>query len=211
MFVRRRRRREEELAKLESFRTARRFMREEVTALGVDLSELQVDIAGSDRGHEVRSRWEEAVAGHDMAKHLLAASTTAEEVIVVEQVVADARWHHAAVRALRDGEQVPQQCNPCFFDPRHGSSTATVTWSSHVGAERTVDVCAADADRLASGEAPEIRLVRVADRYIPWHEIGGLAGLVQHARELRDAASPNTGHHSHLTSHPSFDGAEGLS
>ena len=211
MFERRHRRREQELAKQEDFRTVRRFMRQEIIALGEDLAELRVGIAGADAGHEVQHHCEQAIAYHDKAKHLLAVSTTTEEVIAVEQVLIDARWHHASVRALCDGEQVPQPGTPCYFDARHGPSTTSVAWSPQAGAELTVAVCAADARRLTSGEAPETRMVRVEDRYMPWHEIGDLAGLLRHARELREAASLNTGHHSHLTSHPSFDGAEGLS
>jgi len=211
MFRGRRRKREHELGQQDSFRTARRFMHDDVTALGDQLAELQSGTAEADLGHEGRDHWQQAIEHYDKAKHLLATSTTAEEIIGVEQVVADARWHRAAVLALRDGELVTQRRAPCFFDAHHGPSITDVAWTPPAGPpQRTVAVCAADARRLADGEAPATRLVRVADRYMPWHEIGGLAGLLRHAQELRKAASPNTGRHSDLTSHPSFNGAEGL-
>ncbi|QPA00240.1 hypothetical protein DI273_15310 [Streptomyces violascens] len=41
----------------------------------------------------------------------------------------------------------------CFFDPRHGPAAATVRWAPPHGAARTVEVCRADATRLADAEA----------------------------------------------------------
>ena len=182
-------------------------MHDDVTALGEQLAELHVGTAEADLGHEGHHHCQQAIEHYDKAKHLLSTSTTAEEVIGLEQVVADARWHRAAVLALRDGEPAPQRRAPCFFDAHHGPSTTDASWTPPAGLPLTVAVCAADARRLADGEAPATRLVRVADRYMPWHEVGGLAGILRHAQELRQAASPNTGRHSDLTSHPSFNSA----
>ena len=81
--------------------------------------------------------------------------------------------------ALRDGEPLPERREPCFFDPRHGPSMQDVAWTPPGGAERTIAVCAADARRLGAGEEPLVRLVRVGDRWVPWHRSGGgLAGYV---------------------------------
>ncbi|MFE1608118.1 hypothetical protein ACFW7P_04970 [Streptomyces albidoflavus] len=41
----------------------------------------------------------------------------------------------------------------CFFDPRHGPAAAAVRWAPPHGAARTVEVCRADATRLADAEA----------------------------------------------------------
>jgi len=41
--------------------------------------------------------------------------------------------------------------------------------------ERSVPVCSRDQHRLQQGEGPDVRLVRVGDRYVPWHEAGGSA------------------------------------
>jgi hypothetical protein len=95
----RRRRRERELAERDDFRTARRFMDEDVTALGEQLAELRVGTAEADLSHEGRNHWQQAIVHHDKAKHLVTASTAAEQIVEVEQVVADARWHVAAVLA----------------------------------------------------------------------------------------------------------------
>ncbi|MEU3252148.1 hypothetical protein [Streptomyces sp. NPDC006997] len=42
----------------------------------------------------------------------------------------------------------------CFFDQRHGPAVQSVRWAPPGGAVRTVEVCRADAVRLADGELP---------------------------------------------------------
>jgi hypothetical protein len=177
MFGGRRRKREEELARLDAFRTARRLMDEDVTVLGEQVADLHVDTLADELDDQARHHYHRALELYEQAKHLVASSSTADEVLAVEQVVTDARWHRAAVIAIRDGDPLPERREPCFFDPRHGPSTTDVAWTPPAGAERTVAVCAADARRLAGGEQPDVRLVRVGDRWLPWHEAGGAAAI----------------------------------
>ena len=184
MFAGRRRRREEELARLDRFRTARRLLDEDVTVLGEQVAELHVDTLADELGDEARHHYRRALELYEQAKHLVAASTTADEALAVEQVVADARWHRAAVVALRDGEALPQRREPCFFDPRHGPSMTDVAWTPPGGAERAVAVCAADARRLSAGEEPLVRLVRVGDRWVPWHQSGGIRTIATSRRAV---------------------------
>ena len=50
-------------------------------------------------------------------------------------------------------------------------------------------MCAADARRLAAGEEPLVRMVRVGDRWVPWHRSGGMAGAVDAGVQLaRDSS-----------------------
>ncbi|MGW2266556.1 hypothetical protein [Streptomyces koyangensis] len=51
------------------------------------------------------------------------------------------------------GLDTPAPAPDCFFDPRHGPAAATVRWAPPHGAARTVEVCRADATRLADAEA----------------------------------------------------------
>lgn len=69
---------------------------------------------------------------------------------------------------------------PCFFDPRHGPAEVDATWSPSPGATWSVPSCRADADLVAGGVAPGVRLVRVGDRWVPWFAAGpALDGYVR--------------------------------
>lgn len=185
----RRRRREEELAEKDRWRVARKLMDEDVTVLGEQLAELHVDTIADELDPVARDHYRRALEHYDQAKHLLSASSTAEDVLAVEQVVADSRFHRAAVVAVRDGEPLPQRREPCFFDPRHGPAMQDVEWAPPGGTSRAVAVCAADARRLAAGEAPLERLVRVGDRWVPWHLSAGIGGAVDAGVQLARGSS----------------------
>ncbi|CAM3618084.1 hypothetical protein NOZE110980_07460 [Nocardioides zeicaulis] len=189
----RRRRREDELAAKERWRLARRMVDEDVTVLGEQLADLHVDTLGDQLDPASRDHYRRALEHYDQAKHLLAASVTEEDVAAVEQVTADARYHRAAVLALRDGDPLPQRREPCFFDPRHGPAVQDVAWTPPGGTTRTIAVCASDARRLGSGDEPLVRLVRVGDRWVPWHLSGGVVGTVDAAARL--AQDPSYGVH----------------
>jgi hypothetical protein len=189
MFGGRRRRREAELAEKDRWRVARRLMDEDVTVLGEQLADLHVDTLSDVLDHLARDHYRRALEHYDQAKHLLAASTTAEDVVAVEQVVADSRYHRAAVVAVRDGEPLPERREPCFFDPRHGPSMQDVEWTPPGGTSRTVAVCAADARRLSAGEEPLVRMVRVGDRWVPWHLSSGINGAIDAGVQLARGSS----------------------
>jgi len=180
----RRRRRADELAQLDRWRVARRQLDEDVTVLGEQLAELHVDTLGGDLDPETFDHYRRALTYYDQAKHLLAVSTRVDDLVDVKQVIADARYHRAAVIALRDGAPVPLRRDPCFFDPRHGPSVQDVEWSPPGGTPRRIAVCAADARHLTAGEAPLERLVRVGDRWVPWHLAGGARDAVDAGARL---------------------------
>jgi hypothetical protein len=189
MFGGRRRRREAELAAKDRWRVARRLVDEDVTVLGEQLAELNVDTLADDLDPAARDHYRRALEHYEQATHLLAASGTAADVLAIEQVTADARYHRAAVLAIRDGDPLPQRREPCFFDPRHGPSMQDVEWTPPGGTPRSIAVCAADARRLAAGEAPLERLVRVGDRWVPWHLSSGTSGAVDAGAQLARSSS----------------------
>ena len=189
MFGGRRRRREAELAAKDRWRVARRLVDEDVTVLGEQLAELHVDTLADDLDPAARDHYRRALEHYEQATHLLAASGTVADVLAIEQVTADARYHRAAVLAIRDGDPLPQRHEPCFFDPRHGPSMQDVEWTPPGGTPRSIAVCAADARRLAAGEAPLERLVRVGDRWVPWHLSSGTSGAVDAGAQLARSSS----------------------
>ena len=64
----------------------------------------------------------------------------------------------AAARELA-GAPPPEAAPPCLLDPTHGVSSTTVSWTPSGGRARPVPVCAADAERIAAGDRPEVRMV----------------------------------------------------
>ena len=189
MFGGRRRRREEELARLDRWRTARKLMDEDVTVLGEQVAELHVDTLADDLDADAHDHYRRALENYDQAKQLLAASETAGDVLAVEQVVADARYHRAAVIALVAGDPLPERREPCFFNPQHGPSMRDVGWSPPGGVARTIGVCAADARALAAGDEPLVRMVRVGDRWVPWHLAGSITGAIDAGVQLAKSSS----------------------
>lgn len=181
--------REEKLDALDRWRVARRLAEEDVTVLGEQLAELHELTLGDALDDDAAHHYGRALEHYEQAKEAMRTSGSVEDVLAAEQVVADARYHRAAVLALRAGEALPARREPCFFDPRHGPSTTDVQWAPPSGVERTVAVCASDARRLAGGEVPEIRMVRVGDRWVPAHEAGGIRSAVERHRNLLDDRS----------------------
>ena len=47
-----------------------------------------------------------------------------------------------------------------------------VEWTPPGGVARGIAVCAADARRPRAGDEPLVRMVRVGDRWVPWHLAG---------------------------------------
>ncbi len=184
MFGGRRRKREEDLAAKDRWRTARKLMDEDVTVLGEQVAELHLDTLGDDLDPTAHDHYRRALENYDQAKQLLATSETAEHVVAVEQVVADARYHRAAVLAVIAGEPIPERREPCFFNPQHGPSMQDVEWTPPGGTARTISVCAADVRRLAAGDEPLVRLVRIGDRWVPWHLAGSVAVAVDASAEV---------------------------
>lgn len=186
-------RREQRLAELDQWRVARRLANEDVTVLGEQLARLHVDTLAADLNEEARQHYRRALEHYDSCKQQVGDSTTREDILAVEQVLADARYHRAAVLALVAGEPLPERREPCWFDPRHGPSTRQMTWAPPSGVERQVPVCAADARRLEGGVNPDIRLVRIGDRYVPWHQAGGLAAVIETSRAQSVAQGGSAG------------------
>ena len=55
------------------------------------------------------------------------------------------------------------------FNPQHGPARTDIDWKPPGGVERSIGVCLPDALRLEGGERPDMRLVRVGDRWVPWY------------------------------------------
>jgi hypothetical protein len=113
------------------------------------------------------------------------------------------------VLARRDGDELPQRREQCFFNPQHGPAATDVTWTPQGGVERQVPVCRADANRLANGQLPLVRIVATAGGLVPWY----VAGPWIHGAPGATRAHVSGGHTWHTDKHiaeahlrRSFDG-----
>jgi hypothetical protein len=171
---RRRERREQELAELEAFRLVRRAASEDVTIFGEELSTLHFETLTTELDDAMRRDYQRALDAYESAKQDLGRASSAADITTVTRALADGRYSHACVLAARDGRERPARRPPCFFDPAHGPASRDVTWTPLGGVARDVPVCFRDAERLAAGQAPEPRLVRLGSRHVPWFASGPL-------------------------------------
>src|SRR6478672_4827220 len=162
-----------ELARAEAeVEPVKRLAEEDVTALGVELQDLDIDLAGQPLDAGANADYQRALDAYESAKTAAAALTRPEDVRHVTEILEDGRYAIACVRARVAGQPLPQRRPPCFFDPRHGLSVADVTYAPMGGAERQVPACALDAERVRAGAEPDVRQVMVGTRRVPYWEGG---------------------------------------
>lgn len=165
-------RRTERLREAERHRLNRRLADEDVTRFGEELVELHEETLATQLDPPMREDYQQALEAYEDAKSALARTASAADVTEVVKRLEEGRWRHARVLARRDGLALPERLPPCFFDPAHGPATTEVSWRPPHGVERDIPVCARDAGRLAAGEPPAVRLVRLGSRYVPWYAAG---------------------------------------
>ncbi len=169
---RRRDRKQQELAELDAFRHVRRAADEDVTRFGEELTGLHFDTLGTDLDEAMRTDYQRALDAYEDAKAALVRAATTQHVTDVTRTLADGRFSHACVLAAQAGGTRPERRAPCFFDPAHGPASRDVEWAPVGGVPREVPVCFRDAERLARGDQPEVRLVRLGDRRVAWFASG---------------------------------------
>lgn len=183
-----RRRRARRVAAAEALRTARKIAEEDVTVLGEQLAELHVDLLATELDETMRAEYQQALDTYERAKIALRDASTVEGVASVHTLLDDGRFARACLLARRDGEEPPTRRDPCFFNPQHGPAATDVAWTPPGGVPRPIPVCRADANRLANGELPAIRMVRTGAGLMPWFAAGELASPGNRRRQaLHDA------------------------
>jgi len=195
-------RKERRLAALEEYRQARKLIEEDVTVFGEQLTDLHVETLTTELDPDMREDYQRALDLYERSKSGLRAAQDTTSVVAVEDALDDGRFHLACVLARRDGDPLPECREPCFFNPQHGPAVEDVAWTPPSGVERKVPVCRSDLRRLTGGEDPEVRLVRVGDRYVPWHEAaspdpggsvaGSIASLTGRRAHVLRASTPDT-------------------
>jgi hypothetical protein len=166
-------RRAKQLERKESeLEPVRKLVFEDITALGEELQELDLELAGHELDAGMNADYQRALDSYEAAKTAGDRITEPEQVKHVTEILEDGRYAIACVRARVAGEPLPSRRPPCFFDPRHGLSVADVPWTPPGGAPRDVPACALDAERVRAGAEPDVRQVMVGSRRVPYYEGG---------------------------------------
>ena len=145
---------------------------EDVTRLGEDISALNLNVMDPNLDPAAREDYQKAIDSYDKAKSAVDTAQRPEDMRQVTTALEDGRYFMTAVRARVDGRPVPERRAPCFFNPQHGPSVQDVSWAPPGGAPRSVPACAADAQRVLSGEAPDARMVSVGGYQRPYWDAG---------------------------------------
>jgi hypothetical protein len=145
---------------------------EDVTALGVELQELDLELAGHELDAGQRADYQRALDAYESAKTASDNISEPEHIKHVTEILEDGRYAAACVRARVAGEPLPTRRPPCFFDPRHGLSVVDVPWTPAGGATRDVPACALDAERVRVGAEPDSRMVMVGSQRVPYYQGG---------------------------------------
>jgi hypothetical protein len=145
---------------------------EDVTALGVELQGLDLDLAGRQLDEGANADYQRALDSYEAAKTAADRIERPEQVQDVTKILDDGRYAIACVKARVAAQALPQRRPPCFFDPRHGLSVEDVTYAPVGGADRQVPACALDAQRVKAGAEPDVRQVMVGTRRVPYWQGG---------------------------------------
>ena len=152
---------------MEEFRQARRLVDEDVTVFGEQLSDLHIETLTTELDRDMRADYQAALDLYEESKEALRGRGPGRGAGIVK-VLDDGRFRLACVLAARDGVELPQRREPCFFNPQHGPAVKDVAWAPPAGSNARWP-SAAPTPSPRGGEEPEIRLVRVGDRYVPWY------------------------------------------
>lgn len=143
----------------------------DITTYGEQLRDLDLDVVGRTLDAAAQAEYSKALDAYDGAKQQLERAQSNADIKRIAEILEEGRYNIAVVKARANGQPVPEHRPPCFFDPAHGTSVANVQWAPPGGAMREVPACAADAQRVRTGNDPSIRMVpRGPQGLVPYWE-----------------------------------------
>ncbi|MGH3331433.1 MAG: hypothetical protein ACRDPJ_09020 [Nocardioidaceae bacterium] len=152
----------------------RQLAEEDVVLLGEQLAGLDATVADRTLDEDARREYQTALDAYESAKQAVDRISSPDQISRVVDTLSTGRYALACVLARAEGRPVPERRTPCFFNPQHGPGTTDVLWTRPGRGTRTVPACAQDAARQEAGEQPEVRLVRIGSRRVPYWEAGEL-------------------------------------
>jgi hypothetical protein len=150
----------------------KKFAFEDITALGTELQDLDLELTGRELDAGSNADYQRALDAYEAAKTAGDAIQRPEDLKHVAEILEDGRYAIACVQSRVHGEPLPTRRPPCFFDPRHGLSVEDVPYAPPGGAVRDVPACALDAQRVRVGAEPDIRKVMVGSQRVPYWQGG---------------------------------------
>ena len=166
---------------------------EDTTLLGEQLQRLEAPADAMDEA--TRLDYQSALDAYESAKRAVPRLRSTDEVSTVVDTLSTGRYALACVHARLEGRPLPELRVPCFFNPQHGPSVRDVVWTSAVRGTRSVPACAQDAARVARGESPPVRLIRVGSTMAPYWEAG--AAYLPYGENYFSTAVLESGYHQH--------------
>ena len=191
----------------EALDAVRRLAGEDVTYLDEQLQLLDREVGRHVLDEETLAARQTALDSCESARRTLEQISNVEEVSKVTGLLATGLSALACVQARVAGQSVPEQRVVCFFNPLHGPSVTEVLWTRPGHGPRRVPACSADAERVTNKMMPEVRMVTMGTRPVPYwaagnaflpYAAGYFAGVASLSWALHPAsldAAPETGGH----------------
>lgn len=144
----------------------------DVTVFGEQLQRLGDHVAERKLDQATREDYQVALDAYEHAKREVVRIDRFEQVSSLVDTLATGRYAMVCVRARVAGRPVPELTVPCFFNPQHGPSERKVMWTSSRTGTRTVPACSRCAAQVDAREKPEVFMVGVGGRKVPYWEAG---------------------------------------
>jgi hypothetical protein len=148
------------------------MVEEDVAQLGEELQRLTRSGVEQELDEDARRDLQVARDCYEDARAAVAAIGSADQIPNVLGTLNAGRHALACWTARVEGRPAPESATPCFFNPQHGPASAEVLWTRPGRGTRAVPACAVDAARSAAGEQPEVRMVYLGARRVPYWEAG---------------------------------------
>ncbi|MCW2920626.1 MAG: hypothetical protein JWL76_500 [Thermoleophilia bacterium] len=153
--------------------------RGDMVALGEDLRTMDIEIQLPDAPAAAKSRYVAALDAYQKVSATVDSADTLAELRPLSGELARGRYALDCARALLEGRPEPSPRVPCFFDPRHGTSSRDVQWVGPKNEPLSVPACEICADRVEAGRQPDTRQVEHDGQQMPYYEeprMGGYYG-----------------------------------
>jgi hypothetical protein len=152
----------------------RKLCDEDIAVLGEELRRLDTESTLHPLDDAAQADHQTAMDAYGSAQREVGRITDAVEISKVTDTLSNGGYALACVQARVAGRPRPVLRVPCFFNPQHGPSVMDMAFTPRGHGTRNVPACAMDVARLRAGEKPDVRMVEVGGRRVPYFE-GGAA------------------------------------